>query len=80
MNFFVFSDTGIQMSNNFWLYWAITIPLTIAVLTLWKIWTCFQYRPMEEKLKTDEVEKLFVEEKDPIHGDGESPFYLFVPR
>lgn len=45
MNFFNFnSDSnnpyidGISMSKNFWLYWIITIPLTIATLGIWLMW------------------------------------------
>jgi hypothetical protein len=68
------------MSRNFWVYWAVTIPLTIIVLAAWRIWMHFQFGPFEENLRTGEVETVKVEEKDPIHGDGESPFYLFIPK
>ncbi|KAI9925110.1 hypothetical protein AWENTII_006762 [Aspergillus wentii] len=42
MNFFNLSDDNGQqlwiMSDNFWLYWAITIPLTILTVIIWAIW------------------------------------------
>jgi len=26
------------VSSNFWMYWAVTIPLTLFILTVWKFW------------------------------------------
>jgi hypothetical protein len=40
MNFFDFGNDATQhtVSPLFWLYWAVAIPLTVAVLTVWKVW------------------------------------------
>lgn len=32
------------VNRRFWLYWAVTIPLTILVLTVWSIWVYFSGR------------------------------------
>lgn len=29
------------VTSNFWMYWVVTIPLTLVVLTLWKLWMSF---------------------------------------
>ena len=31
-------DDGITVSEHFWIYWTVTLPLTAAVLTLWRVW------------------------------------------
>jgi hypothetical protein len=31
------------VTSNFWMYWAVTIPLTLAVLTVWKLWITWSY-------------------------------------
>src|SRR5271156_1942463 len=36
--FFTFSENGWQTSHRFWIYWVITVPVTIVVLVLWNIW------------------------------------------
>ena len=28
-----------QVSKSFWLYWAVTLPLTFGVVAVWLIWT-----------------------------------------
>lgn len=46
MNFFNFNPnsdpnngrSGWVVADTFWLYWAITVPLTIATLLLWALW------------------------------------------
>ncbi|KKK16273.1 hypothetical protein ARAM_003167 [Aspergillus rambellii] len=36
-NFFSFQD-GWAMASNFWLYWAVTIPLTMGTVLVWALW------------------------------------------
>jgi len=36
--FNVASDSTIIVNSSFWLYWAITLPLTLAVLATWALW------------------------------------------
>lgn len=38
MNLFEWDSDGLRMSNMFWLYWAISIPLTATTLALWLAW------------------------------------------
>jgi hypothetical protein len=26
------------VSNKFWIYWAVTIPLTLSVMAIWRVW------------------------------------------
>ena len=32
------------VSRRFWIYWAVTVPLTAAVLVIWLAWTLFSER------------------------------------
>jgi cytochrome c-type biogenesis protein CcmH/NrfF len=36
---FNFAENKIYLSKKFWLYWALTIPLTTIVIIIWLIWT-----------------------------------------
>lgn len=38
MNLFDFDSNGVNISSRFWLYWAISLPLTILTLGIWAIW------------------------------------------
>jgi hypothetical protein len=68
------------MSSRFWVYWVTTIPVTIAVIAVWRIWMHYQYRPFEESLGMMEAGNLSSEEKSSLHDDIESPFYPLVYR
>lgn len=49
---FNFSDpTRLQVSNHLWLYWVITVPLTVMVFSVLQ---GIRYREREEKDKDDE--------------------------
>ena len=37
--FFTFSDAGTwEVSDKLWVYWATTVPATIVIVVLWRIW------------------------------------------
>lgn len=39
MTFFNFQDPGQdQVSDSFWIYWAVTIPVTILIVGVWWVW------------------------------------------
>lgn len=39
MNFFdMGSENEFTVSNKFWIYWVITIPLTAVTVLIWAIW------------------------------------------
>ncbi|RDW71138.1 hypothetical protein BP6252_07701 [Coleophoma cylindrospora] len=38
MTFFNFQDGGPGVSESFWIYWAVTIPVTMVIVFIWWIW------------------------------------------
>ncbi|RAL03231.1 uncharacterized protein BO80DRAFT_470985 [Aspergillus ibericus CBS 121593] len=44
-NFFDYSDGKEVMTDSFWIYWAITIPLTLLTML---IWACWHYYPKKK--------------------------------
>lgn len=38
MTFFNFQDGQSIVSEQFWIYWAVTIPLTVIIVAIWYIW------------------------------------------
>jgi len=53
MPFFTVTADSTRTSPQFWLYWAITIPITLAVLGVWITW--LQFTATKRK-KEDEEE------------------------
>ena len=49
------SKDGI-VSRHFWIYWAVTVPLTIVVLVVGYLWTRAQIQ--RSKIKNDEKDRL----------------------
>jgi len=35
--FFSFDKEGLKVSRKFWMYWAVTIPLTVIIVILWRV-------------------------------------------
>ena len=46
-NFQTAPSISSAVSPNFWLYWAVTIPLTLAVVGMWLIWERRKQRAYE---------------------------------
>jgi hypothetical protein len=63
MNLFEFSpqERGLVVSESFWLYWAIAVPLTLFVMVIWLIW--FQWSQKMENRRIDEEAAPFGKEK-----------------
>jgi hypothetical protein len=61
--FFTTPESEFNTSSHFWIYWAITIPLTITVLTVWLLWLnrSVLFEGWRKRRKND-VEKLEKEE------------------
>jgi hypothetical protein len=38
MTFFNFQNSGPTVSGQFWIYWAVTIPVTMIIVGIWYIW------------------------------------------
>lgn len=38
MTFFNFQNEGPKVSNQFWIYWVVTIPVTVVIVGVWYIW------------------------------------------
>lgn len=38
MTFFNFQNEGPKVSNQFWIYWVVTIPVTVVIVGMWYIW------------------------------------------
>ncbi|PYH88013.1 hypothetical protein BO71DRAFT_423980 [Aspergillus ellipticus CBS 707.79] len=43
-NFFDYNDGNEVMTSSFWIYWAITIPLTLATMLAWACWHYYPWR------------------------------------
>ena len=67
------SSSSNTLSPSFWIYWAITIPLTIAVIIGWRLWWVHQDREYSAQL-AGEVDGLIAKEDGPTHA--ESPAVL----
>jgi hypothetical protein len=39
--FFTFGENGWKASHRFWIYWVITVPVTIVVVAVWNIWLAY---------------------------------------
>jgi len=38
MTFFNFQNEGPEVSGQFWIYWAVTVPVTIVIVGIWYVW------------------------------------------
>jgi hypothetical protein len=38
MTFFNFQNEGPEVSSQFWIYWAVTVPVTIVIVGIWYVW------------------------------------------
>jgi len=38
MTFFNFQNQGSSVSDQFWIYWAVTIPVTVVIVAIWYVW------------------------------------------
>jgi len=54
MNFFDYNSGDTQtkamtVSSNFWIFWAISVPLTISVILTWYVWQAQQFKPRAQR-------------------------------
>ena len=47
--FFSFAENGLEMSTDFWVYWVIVVPLTLAVILVWWWWLGGSYEKIKAK-------------------------------
>jgi membrane protein implicated in regulation of membrane protease activity len=62
------------VNSNFWVYWAVTIPLTLAVLTIFRLWMSFQ-----REMKGIEGESLKQERTMVVQSMHEANLALNTP-
>ena len=67
------SSSTVNLSNKFWIYWATTIPLTIAVVVGWRLWWVHEDRTYNAQL-ADEVEGMVA--KDDSSNYAERALFL----
>jgi hypothetical protein len=48
--FFGFAEHGLEVSKEFWIYWVIVVPLTLAVVLVWWWWLGGSYKKIKAKL------------------------------
>lgn len=79
MSMFDFSSSStkgsVQVSSNFWMFWAVTIPLTLIVLIVWKVWMKFVGKSMLEDESKKEEEMVVWKGIPKAHPACNSPFY-----
>ncbi len=44
---FNFQAEPVQVSAGFWIYWAVTVPLTLAVVGVWRAWLWLRNRSLQ---------------------------------
>lgn len=66
------SSSTVSVSNKFWIYWATTIPLTVAVVVGWRLWWVHEDRAYSAQL-AGEVEGLIA--KDDKSGYAEKVLF-----
>ena len=60
--FTVAEDSRVRISRDFWLYWAVALPLTCVVLAIWLSW-----------LRVDKI-RARIDEEDELKGRGGSGY------
>ena len=63
------SSSTDTLSNKFWIYWATTIPLTIAVIIGWRLWWVHEDSAYGAQL-ADEVEGMVAKDDNPNYAEG----------
>lgn len=48
-------DSSLVVSSHFWIYWAVTVPLTIIVVLIWLVW--LKWERLKELNLEDDLEK-----------------------
>ena len=62
------NDPGDSVLNShFWVYWAVTVPLTVAVLSTWWLWK--EWRHRTDKANDDAVLVKESRERKTRYGD-----------
>jgi len=60
------------VTSNFWIYWVVTIPLTIAVFAIWKLW-------MDRDISGEDSEFLSQSKTMAVPNFDDSGLYLNTP-
>lgn len=60
---FNFQSSPVQVSSAFWIYWAVTVLLTLAVVGVWRLWLYLRHRNLQLEARSG------VDEEKTIKGD-----------
>ncbi|KAI0427490.1 hypothetical protein F5Y09DRAFT_333297 [Xylaria sp. FL1042] len=52
-DFFNWQDSGIVVSELFWVYWALAAPLTVVVAVGWRVWWSFEKKRFDQDIKAE---------------------------
>lgn len=52
MTFFNFQNEGPEVSNHFWIYFAVTIPCTVVIVAIWYVWE----KKLEAKYRREDID------------------------
>lgn len=69
MSIFDFQTSPLTVSPQFWLYWALTLPLTLSGVVLWGVW--LRYKAQRQELEEKRIEQLFAPKKTSPDGARE---------
>lgn len=61
------TSSSVSISNKFWIYWATTIPLTVAVVVGWRLWWVHEDRAYSAQL-AGEVEGMVAKDERSSYG------------
>ena len=62
------SSSSDTLSPSFWIYWATTIPLTVAVIIGWRLWWVHEDKAYSAQL-AGEVDGLIAKDDGPFHAE-----------
>ena len=79
MSMFDFSSStatgSVHVSSNFWMFWAVTIPLTLFILAIWKVRMMIVGKSTGEDQRNKEEEIIAYQGIPRAHPACNSPFY-----
>ncbi|KAI1314111.1 hypothetical protein F5Y03DRAFT_336175 [Xylaria venustula] len=52
-DFFNWQDSGMVVSELFWVYWALAAPLTVVVAVGWRLWWSFEKKRFDQDIKAE---------------------------
>lgn len=65
MTFFNFQDSGPTVSSEFWIYWVVTIPITVVIVGVWWVWErrrerIYEQQDLDLERGSEDMEKVIM--------------------